>query len=343
MRTIYLDCSMGAAGDMLTAALLELTDDPEAIIRKLNSLGIPGVEFIPEKAVRCGVIGTYMGVQISNKNEGASHSTLPEIMNLVHSFSVPDTVKEDIRKVYTSIAQAESGVHGVPVEQIHFHEVGTLDAVADVTAVCLLIYLLDADHIAASPVCTGTGTVKCAHGILPVPAPATALLLMEMPIYGGNIQTELCTPTGAALIRYFVSEFGPMPPMRILKTGYGMGKKELPQANCIRCFLGEAESTGETVLELSCNIDDMSGEALGFAMEALLSAGALDVYTTPIGMKKSRPGVKFSVICWEDQRENLLTLIFRHTTTLGVRENKFIRYSMKRTYQSVETALGTVR
>ena len=245
--------------------------------------------------------------------------------------------------VYALIAEAESHAHGVPVTEIHFHEVGTLDALADITAVCLLMHRLAPEQVLASPVHVGSGTVRCAHGVLPVPAPAAAELLRDIPVYGGEIQGELCTPTGAALLRRFVTQFGSMPAMRIGAIGYGMGKKVFPRANCVRALLGETADETDDVLELACNLDDMSGEALGFAMEALLDAGALDVYTVPIGMKKSRPGVMLCVLCRTQDRERLAQAMFRHTTTLGIRETRHARMTLRRSIRTAETAAGPVR
>lgn len=265
------------------------------------------------------------------------------IEEIVNRLPIPSMVKLDVLAVYNLIAEAESRVHGVSVQQIHFHEVGTMDAVADITAVCLLMREIRPDQVIVSPVSVGSGTVRCAHGILPVPAPATALLLEGMPIQAGNVQGELCTPTGAALLKYFADDFGSLPVMRVQKTGYGMGKKDFPQANCLRVMLGETSDQTDGIAELKCNIDDMTGEEIGFAMEQLLSGGALDVFTTPIGMKKNRPGVLLSVLCRAGDREKMARLIFRHTTTLGIRESLQNRYTLERRTQTVSTPYGAVR
>ena len=347
MRTLYLDCGMGAAGDMLTAALLELLPEPESFVAELNGLGIPGMEFSAEKCQKCGVSGTHMAVKVYGQEEGEAHphthGSLHDIRTIVQALPISTMVKLDILSVYEEIAQAESHVHGVPVNQIHFHEVGSLDAVADVTAVCLLLHRLNPEQILASPVHVGSGTVKCAHGILPVPAPATAYLLRGIPMYGGEISGELCTPTGAALLRHFVTEFGKMPPMRVESIGYGMGKKDFPRANCIRALLGETQEAGDEIAELRCNLDDMTGEDIGFAMEALLAGGALDVFTTPIGMKKSRPGVLLTVLCRPAEQEKMAKLLFRHTTTLGVRVGLCSRFTLRRLEEVTQTPYGPVR
>ncbi len=346
MKTLYIDCGMGAAGDMLAAALLELLPDKQAFLTQMNDLGLPGVEISAQRAVKCGITGTHFRVAIQGREEDEhhhAHSGLGQIRSLVEALPIPTMVKLDVLAVYRLIAQAESQVHGVPVEHIHLHEVGALDAVADITAVCLLLHQLDAEQIVASPVHVGSGSVRCAHGVLPVPAPATALLLQGVPSYGGEIAGELCTPTGAALLKHFVQKFGPQPMMATQAVGYGMGKKDFPRANCLRVLLGDTQQPGAEILELRCNLDDMTGEALGFAQERLLEAGALDVFTTAIGMKKCRPGILLTVLCRESDREKLVQCLFRHTTTLGIRETLCQRHTLARYVEQVETPWGQVR
>ena len=348
MKTLYIDCGMGAAGDMLTAALLELLPDRDAFLQQLNSLGIPGVEFVAEKSTKCGILGTHIRVCVNGQEESAqdhghSHGTMADIRAIISGLRIPTMVKLDILAVYEEIAQAESHVHGIPVAQIHFHEVGTMDAIADITAVCLLMHTLKPDHIVASAVHVGSGQVRCAHGILPVPAPATAYLLREIPMYGGSIQGELCTPTGAALLKHFVHTFGDMPVMQVQSIGYGMGKRDFARANCVRVMLGESAEVADGVWELKCNVDDMTGEQMGFAMEVLMAQGALDVFTMPIGMKKGRPGILLTVLCREAEKETMISLLLRHTTTLGIRESFCHRHTLKRTVETVDTPYGAIR
>lgn len=372
MKTLYLDCSMGAAGDMLAAALLELLPDPDAFVAELNALAIPDVKFSRETSVKCGITGTHLQVTVHGEEEGAHdhhhahshdhhhdhahahhhdhahshhhHASLHDIEHIVRGhLSLPATVADNVMAVYHLIADAESKAHGKPVREIHFHEVGTMDAIADITAVCLLMHRLAPDEIIVSPVHVGSGQVHCAHGILPVPAPATATILQDVPIYGGSIQGELCTPTGAALLKHFASRFGEMPVMRTSAIGYGMGKKDFPAANCVRALLGERSAASDNVIELCCNIDDMTGEAIGYAFDKLFAAGALDVYTIPIGMKKSRPGHLLHVICREAEKDALVRALFAHTTTIGIRENRFRRYTLDRHIETIETSDGPVR
>ncbi len=352
MRTLYLDCGMGAAGDMLTAALLELLPDPDGFLAELNAVGIPGVVTTRQSAVKCGIAGTHVTVTVDGAEEGDDHhghhhhhhSHPADIEALVREqLHLPEQVRADVLAVFGLLAEAESHVHGVPVTDIHFHEVGTMDALADITAVCMLMRRIAPDRVAASPVHTGYGTVHCAHGILPVPAPATAWLLQGIPACGGEIEGELCTPTGAALLKYFVNDFGPMPVMKTRAIGYGMGKKDFPAANCIRAMLGEADTPSDTVTELSCNVDDMTAEAVAFAVEKLFAGGARDVYTVPVGMKKGRPGTLIRVLCRREDTDAIVRLIFRHTTTIGIRAASLGRYVLERRIETVDTPYGPVR
>ena len=373
MKTLYLDCGMGAAGDMLTAALLELLPDPASFLEKLNALGIPGVTFEKEPCEKCGIVGTHVSVRVHGEEEGGEahghahehshdhdhehdhdhshehhhhhyHSGLEEIRHIVTGhMALPKAVADDVMQVYQVIAEAESRVHGKPVSQVHFHEVGAMDAIADITAVCLLMNEIKPDEVVASPVHVGSGQVTCAHGVLPVPAPATALILQGVPIYGGEIRGELCTPTGAALLKRFVTRFGPMPAMTVEKIGYGMGKKDFSAANCVRALLGETAEETEAMVELACNVDDMTAEELGFAMERLLDGGANEVYTVPVGMKKSRPGTLLRVICSNQAAPGMVRLLYQHTSTIGVRETAIKRYVLDRKIEPVDTAYGEVR
>lgn len=262
---------------------------------------------------------------------------------MIASLHVSERVKEDAKNIYKLIAEAESTVHGTTMADIHFHEVGTMDAVADVVAVSMLMERLAPEKVLASAVHVGSGKVRCAHGILPVPAPATALLLRDIPIYGGRIEGELCTPTGAALLKYFVSSFGNMPQMRVSKIGYGMGTKDFAAANCVRAFLGEIDSACESVYELCCNLDDMTPEAIAFVEELLFDAGALDVYTVNIGMKKNRPGIQLWCMCHADKVEAIRSLLFRHTTTWGMRLYESKRFVLERKIETIDTPYGPVR
>ena len=383
MKTLYLDLPMGAAGDMLSAALYELLNEEErkSFIEEINKAGIPGVTVAAESSVKCGITGTHFAVKVdgqeeeshdhhehhhdeehdhdhshehyhdhthehehSQEHEGHHHHTsMAEIESIINSLKIPENVKEDIIEVYKLIAAAESNAHGKPVTDIHFHEVGTMDAIADITSVCLLFKKIGAQNIFASAINVGSGQVHCAHGILPVPAPATAFILKDIPVYSNHIKGELCTPTGAALLKHFVNHFGTMPPIKMSAIGYGMGKKDFEAANCVRAILGDSDEKPESILEYTCNLDDISAERIGFAMEQLFAAGAVEAYTIPVTMKKSRPGNLLCVMCRERDKQKILETIFKHTTTLGVRENVSNRYFLERSIETVKTEFGDIR
>ena len=361
MKTLYIDCSMGAAGDMISAALLELTPDPDAAIEKLNALGIPHVVYSRERTTRCGIAATRLVVKVDGVEEHAHdhhahhredhhhthhhHHSLDNILRLVDSLALPEKAKGDARQVYALLAEAESRAHGRPVGEVHFHEVGALDAVADIASACLLLGEIAPDEIVASPVNFGGGTVRCAHGVLPVPAPATAFLLEGIPAHGdGEVLCELCTPTGAALLKHFANHFGPMPAIKAEKTGFGAGTREFEgRANLLRATIGESAASGDSdsVFELKCNIDDMTGEAIAFACERIFDAGALDVLTVPATMKKGRPGVVLLALSAPDRKDAVTAAIFRHTSTLGVRETVCRRSVLTRREETVTLPDGT--
>ncbi len=356
MKSLYIECKMGVAGDMLTASLLEHVNKEE-FVKKINSLNVPGVSFEVERIKKSSIEGNKVHVVINGTEEGLeskehnhhshhTHTSLEDVSVLINSMDLSDKVKNDAINVYNLIANAESRVHGTSVKDIHFHEVGTIDAVIDVVSVCLLMEMISPAKVISSPINVGSGTVRCAHGILPVPSPATAVLLEEVPMYNDDdINTELCTPTGAALVKYFADEFGNIPVMKLQSTGYGFGTKEFDKPNCVRTFLGEENTSdcSDKVVELKCNIDDMSGEDMGFCIDKLLEEGALDVFTTSIYMKKNRPGVLLTVICREDSKKKLVEQIFQYTTTIGIREAICDRYILDREEEIRKTEYGDVR
>lgn len=270
---------------------------------------------------------------------------MQDIRNLVSGMDLPEEVKKDILAVYGLLAEAESHAHGMPVEEIHFHEVGTKDAVMDVTAVCLLMHEIHPDQVLASPVHVGSGQVQCAHGIMPVPAPATEYLLRGIPSYQReDVRGELCTPTGAALLRYFVKDFGPQPVMRVQAAGYGMGTKDFPMANCVRAFLGETEEGNmDEIVELRANVDDMTAEEIGYAMEEVFQAGARDVFTEAVNMKKNRPGTLITVLADKAHEEAVVRAIFQNTSTIGIRRFSCDRYTLERRVETVHTEDGDIR
>lgn len=390
MKTLFIECNMGAAGDMLMAALYELLEDRQAFLDAMNALGLPGVRVEAQAAATCGIAGTHMTVAVHGQEEtGGSvpaeaphphvhshgeahghdhdyhhhhdhdhdhphdhgeghhhhhHATPGHIGELLDGLPLPEEVRRRARRVYDAIARAEAKAHGCPVGDVHFHEVGALDAVADVAGVCYALYLLAPERIVVSPIYVGSGTVRCAHGVIPVPAPATANLLSGVPICGGTIQGELCTPTGAALLTSFADAYGPMPVMVTKAVGVGIGTKQFQQANCVRAFLGETveEANGE-ILELVCNVDDMTPEALSFAASRLLEMGALDVYTLPGTMKKGRPGHVLTVLCVPEQEGELARRILAETTTNGLRVRRCGKYFLTPGAGMVQTRWGPVK
>lgn len=355
MKILYIECSMGVAGDMLMGALYELLNDEDRkkFTDKMNSLGIEGLHVEAVPSVKCGINGTHMNVTVDGHEELEYHhsehhhhhgTSMHDIRHIIDAAGISGNVKKNAVEVYECIAQAESRVHGKSADEIHFHEVGSKDAMADVIGCCMLIDIIGADRIVVSPVTTGFGNVRCAHGILPVPAPATALILNDVPLRAGSIEGELCTPTGAALVKHYADEFGNMPQMTVSRIGYGMGTKDFAAANCVRVFVGiQATRTAKTIVQLCCNIDDMTAEELGYAAELLMDEGALDVYTTAIGMKKSRPGTLLTVMCREEDRERIAGLIFRNTTTLGMRVYHCERMILERSEKTLHTEFGDVR
>jgi uncharacterized protein (TIGR00299 family) protein len=384
MKTLYLECSMGAAGDMICAALFELIDDKEKFLKEINSLGLPKVKVEVLKAIKCSINGSQMKVSIDGKEEisedydiSSNHqnhndndnlqtdshiynehsaTNLKTIESIVSNLLVSQKIKENILSVYDLIAQAESKAHNKPISQIHFHEVGNLDAIADIAIASILIDKISPSQIIVSPINTGSGFVKCLHGIMPVPTPATANILIGVPVFVGNIKAELCTPTGAALLKHFASSFGQMPCMEVHRIGYGMGKKDFEISNCVRAFLGESknkieittENKTETnniqdeVAKLECNIDDMTGEAIAYAIELLLDKGALDVWIQSIQMKKNRPAVLLSCLCQIHQSDYFASLILKHTSSFGLRKSICSRYKLNRAIEKVATKYGDI-
>lgn len=256
---------------------------------------------------------------------------------------LPEEVKVCARGVYDAIAQAEAKAHGCPVGEVHYHEVGALDAVADVVGTCYALWLLSPDRIVASPVHVGSGTVRCAHGVMPVPAPATANLLTGVPTYGGEVFGELCTPTGAALLVTFAQSFGPMPALAADKVGCGVGRKVFDRPNCVRVFLGESETSANgSISELVCNIDDMTPEALAYACEQLRAEGALDVYTLPGTMKKGRSGHLLTVLCDPAHEARMARAVLAHTTTIGLRVRRCEKYFLTPGAAAVSTPYGEI-
>ncbi len=420
MKTLFIECNMGAAGDMLMGALYELLTESEQkqFLDSINSLFPDKLMIKAVPSEKCGIWGTKMNVVILGQTdtsdspehehvhlhehhmdspEGHSHmhhtdspqahshlhghtlhTSYPEMLAQIDSLPVSVSIREHAKAVYGLIGEAESSAHHTDISQIHFHEVGTLDALMDVVGCCMLLEILNPEQILASPIHVGSGSVRCAHGILPVPAPATAEILKDVPIYSGTIEGELCTPTGAALLKHFVSQFTAMPPMAVEKTGYGMGTRDFPSANCLRAFQGnmsilpvpsprqlpdsysgrpltrmteeethpdfytEQFHSLDQILELSCNLDDMTPEAVSYAVNLLMEAGALDVFTTPIHMKKNRTGLLLTCLCNLEEESRFSRLILTHTTTRGIRIQPCYRRTLDAQFRKVRTPYGEI-
>ena len=328
---------------MLVGALAGAGADRQALVSALDSLGT-SAKLRFEEVKRCGIAATKFHVDTA---ETRSHRHLPHILKMIDAAAaLPDRTKQNAAAVFRRLGEAEAAVHQVPIEKVHFHEVGAADSIIDIVGACLALELLGVDTLVCSPLNLGSGTVQTEHGLLPVPAPATAALLCGKPVYARGPAMELTTPTGAAVVATLAKDFGPMPPMRISSGGYGAGSRDFPdQPNVLRALLGEAsgaeEATAITVIE--ANIDDLSPQILGYAMERLLDAGALDVTLQPLEMKKSRPGTLLRVLAKPEDRDRLAGIVFAETSTLGLRMYAAERRVQSRRWVEVTTSHGTVR
>ena len=342
MKICYIDAFSGLAGDMMVGALADAGADTAVISRALDSFAL-GAAISWDRVQRRGVSATKFRVGV---NEPSRHRHLSGILKLIHAAELPESAKLKAEQVFRVLGQAEASVHGVDIEKVHFHEVGAVDSICDIVGICLALDLLGIEHIYCSPINVGSGTVNTEHGVLPVPAPATAKLLEGKPIYSRGPAVELTTPTGAAVVAALATDFGVMPSMRIDSIGYGAGDHDFTQhANVVRVMIGEISSAAEatTVTVIEANIDDASPQLIGYAMELMLEAGALDALIIPVQMKKGRPGVLIQVIAENEKREELADVLFRETTTLGVRFYTAERRVQPREWVDVQTPHGIVR
>jgi len=338
----HFDCFSGISGDMVLGALVDAGVDANAIRVGLESLGLP-IGFSVEKEKRGGFAATRAHVEAPVED---THRFLPDVEEILNRGSLTQRQRDLALRIFRRLAEAESTAHGMPLERVHFHEVGALDSIADIAGAAIGLDLLGAERITSRPVPTGIGSVKCAHGVMPIPTPGTAALLKGFPIAASNIKMELTTPTGAAILTTIVHEFCELPAMTIESIGCGAGKRDLlEQPNILRLFVGTSPDTSterDTVWVLETNLDDVSGEVIGFTIERLFAAGALDVFTIPIQMKKHRPGVILSVIASESQVPLLETILFRETATFGVRKWRTERSKLQREPHVVQTKWGTI-
>jgi uncharacterized protein (TIGR00299 family) protein len=342
MRIAYLDCLSGISGDMTLGALVDAGVDLAALNAAVGSLGLPDCRLTAREVSRQGFRATQVTVESRPEHV---HRHLAQILQMIDAGRLTDPQKDTARRIFTRLAEVEAKVHGTTVEEVHFHEVGAADSIADVVAAAVGWDLLGVDRIVASPIPTGTGTVKIAHGVCSIPAPATAELLKGVPLAESSIRHELTTPTGAAIVTTLADRFGPLPSMTILDIGYGAGGRDLEeQPNVLRLLVGEAAEgeRAEQVWVLETNLDDVSGELIGYCTTRLWDAGALDVYATAVQMKKNRPGVKLSVLCRASQVRSMEAILFEETTTLGVRRWPVSRNVLVRRKHRVETEWGPI-
>jgi len=358
MKTLYLDCFSGVSGDMLLGALVDVGVDGDALIAELSKLNVDGYTLSFEKTAKQGIGGTDAHVELhphehhhehGNDHEHHHHDSrnLSDIQHIIDSSTITDGVKELSKKVFQEIAAAEARVHMKPIDEVHFHEVGAIDSIVDIVGVCICLDMLGVEKVFASELHDGKGFIKCQHGIIPVPVPAVMEMLKGsgIPLVQEDTGTELVTPTGFAIVKCITSAFGTMPAMDIHSVGYGFGKRETGRFNGIRVLLGESKGKQalEDLIVLETNIDNISGEILGYTMERLLNEGALDVFHTPIYMKKNRPGVMLSVITKADKEQAMADILLRETTTLGIRRYAISRYVMEREIFKVDTKYGEIR
>jgi pyridinium-3,5-bisthiocarboxylic acid mononucleotide nickel chelatase len=374
LTTLYFDCFSGAAGDMILGALVDVGVPLDDLRHALGRLAVERDAVRTERVIRAGITATKFSVRdevpmehghshepsrvhhhdhvrgqasaVVHDRHTHAHRSLPEIYTLIDGSSLSGAGKDRAKQLFARLGDAEAAIHGTPIDKVHLHEVGALDSIIDIVGTVYALDMLEVDRVVSSALNVGSGSVRSAHGTYPVPAPATAWLLRDAPIYGGPQQAELVTPTGALLVTSYAAGYGPVPPMVLKRVGYGAGTRDFHDApNVLRVLIGESDSTAPTqsVVVVEAEIDDMNPQIFGVLMDQLLAGGALDVFYTPIQMKKNRPGTLLTVIASPDARQRLTTTIFRETTTIGVRYREMLRECLERETVNVDTPLGTVR
>ena len=343
MKTLYFDCFAGASGDMILGAMVGAGVDPNFLREQLSLLRVTGFSVDFETVDRSGLSATYARVETAHEH---SHRSIADIKQIIHGSDLSDAVKQRAVQIFTRLAEAEARVHNEPVDHVHFHEVGALDAIVDVVGAAICFDALKIERFVSSPLHVGSGMVKMAHGQFPIPPPAVTELLKGVPFYATEIKGELLTPTGAAIITTVCSDYGPIPQMKTAATGYGAGTREYQDfPNVLRVLLGETDAqtaTDERCWMLETNIDDASPQIIGHVMDRVLALGALDCFFTPVQMKKNRPGVLLSVLCKDAEKEAVMKLLFTETTTLGVRSYEVARRALQRSIVRVETQYGPI-
>ena len=353
MRIAYFDCFSGVSGDMTLGALLACGADETELRERLGALNVPGYELRVTRVTRQGITATDVDVHLNEAEQGHERH-LSDIAAILESSALPPGVRQKALAIFTRLADAEAKIHGTTREQIHFHEVGAVDAIIDIVGSCLLLDMLGVERVVTSSIPCGHGTIKCQHGIMPVPAPATMELLQGFPVHSVDIKGELVTPTGAALLTTLSdpATAGKMPAMRVLAGGFGAGKKQFKpdMPNLLRVILGETEEaatggddTPQTVAVLETNLDDQNPEGFDLLMERAFAAGALDIFFAPIQMKKNRPAALLTVLCPPDRADALAALLFRETSTFGIRAREQHRYTLARSWRTVATEFGDIR
>jgi uncharacterized protein (TIGR00299 family) protein len=362
MKIAYLDCASGISGDMTLGALIDAGAPLAQIQAGINSLGLAGCKLTTRNVMKNGFRAVHLIVECPQQGHhhhhhhghahhdhththDDEHRHLSQIVAMIDGSRLNSRQKDLAKRIFTRLGEAEAKVHGISIEKVHFHEVGAVDSIADIVGSAIALDLLGIERVVASPIPTGHGFIEIAHGRCSIPAPATAELLAGVPLAASQVEAELTTPTGAAIVATLVKEFGPPPPMTIQSIGYGAGQRDLKeQPNLLRVLIGQAsgEAAIEQLVMLETNLDDIPGEQIGYALELLMAAGALDVTTTAIGMKKSRPGVMLSVLCRPADVDKLEAIMFHETTTLGVRRVRVGRHALARESRRVGTPYGPV-
>jgi len=343
MKTLYFDCFAGASGDMILGAMVGAGLDPNYLREQLSLLPVDGFRINFETVNRSGLSATYARVETAHEHK---HRHLADIKKIIESSSLSESVKQLAIRIFTRLAEAEAHVHNEPIDHVHFHEVGALDAIVDVVGAAICFDYLKVERFVCSPLHVGSGMVQMAHGRFPIPPPAVAELLKGVPFYATDIKGELLTPTGAAIITTVCREYGPIPSMTTESTGYGAGTREYPDfPNVLRVLIGETETattTDERLWMIETNLDDASPQIIGHVMDRVFGLGALDCFFTPAQMKKNRPGVLLSVLCAATEKEAVMKLLFEETTTLGVRSYEVLRRALQRSVVQVETQYGLI-
>lgn len=346
MKTLYFDCSSGISGNMTLGALTEIVGNEEYLVNELKKINVDGYHIEISKKVKNGITGTYVDVILEHEHHHHhEHRNLDDVNKIIDNSSLDEKVKELAKKIFIRVAKAESKVHNKPLEEVHFHEVGAIDSIVDIVGTAILINKINPDKIISSIVNDGYGFIECAHGIMSVPVPATSEIFADSNVRFRQIDvdTELVTPTGAAIIAELAEEFTTLPSMITEKIGWGTGLKDLKIPNVLKVYYGEIESPNEDIIVMETNIDDCTGEFLGYTQELLFKNKALDVFFTPIYMKKNRPAYRMTVVCKKEDINKLQKIIFRETTTIGIRYRYEYRKVLKREIVEIDTKYGKIK